>query len=106
MVVCMHNVGFSAQEVELVFDQVVAILNLGNVEFDEPVNDNQGPVAGGNETTEFLQNCAKLLQVDLKELSKCMTYKSQKIANETILSALSVDQAFQSRDTFAKQLYA
>ena len=49
---CMRNINFSEQEIELVLDQVVAILNLGNIEFAE--SDNDKIIVGANGTDEFL----------------------------------------------------
>jgi myosin heavy subunit len=32
---CMKNIGFSIVEIEQILDIIVAILNLGNIEFEE-----------------------------------------------------------------------
>jgi myosin heavy subunit len=98
----MRNVGFSQSEIEEVLDQVVAILNLGNVDFTDTGNAVQPTL----ETKDYLITCAELLKVDLASLAKCLTKKSMKIAGETIETSLSLDQSLQARDTFAKQLYS
>jgi myosin heavy subunit len=57
MVHCMRNVNFSNSEIEEVMDQVVAILNLGNVDF----TDTGDAVSPTLETKDYLITSAKYL---------------------------------------------
>ena len=70
---------------------MVAILNIGNIEFGLLQDDNPGPTKSSQ---ECLQTACRLLQVDMMMLVKALTKKQTKIAKEVIESALTIDQAY------------
>ena len=62
---CMTNIGFTQEECDQVLDTTVAILLLGNLEFDNFVNKAAGDQAVvANTSLKILEQIAKLLQVD------------------------------------------
>ena len=100
---CMKNVHFTDQEIAQILDVVVAILNIGNVEFGNLKDDTVGPAS---QSKEFLTTACNLLQIDMGMLIKSLTTKQQKIAKEVIETSLSLDQAYQERDSMCKHLYS
>lgn len=69
---CMKNVHFSDQEIVQILDCVVAVLNMGNVEFGEITEDKMGPSA---DSRDYITNVARLLGVDLAALINAITMK-------------------------------
>lgn len=53
----------------------MAVLNLGNISFSEKNDD----VTTTNESKQFLQDCCKLLGVDIATLVKALTKRSTKV---------------------------
>jgi myosin heavy subunit len=68
----MRTINFSHSEIIEVFDTVVALLNLGNVKFQE--NDS-GSVSPTFQTKEYFLKCSQLLKCDLKSLTRALTLK-------------------------------
>jgi myosin heavy subunit len=58
----MSSVKFSHSQIQEVFDVVVALLNLGNVQFAETSNQIVAPTA---ESKPFFLKCASLLKCDV-----------------------------------------
>ncbi|KAM7442344.1 Unconventional myosin-X [Porites harrisoni] len=87
------------EEISDVLQVISGVLQLGNVHF---------MAAGGAQIAEksVLENVANLLRVDIYELSDALTQKSMILRGEEILSPLSVEQALDSRDSMAMNLYA
>ena len=98
----MKNVQFSDDEIQTCLDAVVAILLLGNVKFGMITDTMPGPSA---ESKETLEQAAILLGVDLKTLINSMTTKKSVVMKEVMISELTLDQAYMSRDSLCKDLY-
>jgi len=88
---CMRNVHFSDQEIVQIIDTVVAVLNMGNVEFGMLDDDTPRPSA---DSKDYITAAARLLGVDLAKMVESLTTKKQVIGKETILTALTIDQAY------------
>ena len=58
---CMKNVSITESEIAVILDVVVAILNLGNVKFDQQDDDELLPTANSN---YHITEASTLLQVD------------------------------------------
>ena len=101
---CMRNVHFKDAEIAQTIDAVVAILNIGNIEFGYVDADQEQP-GPSPESESLCRDAARFLQVDLVQLIHAMTRKKQKIGGETIETPLTIDQAYQARDTLSKHLY-
>ena len=101
MLKCMQSVKFSLAETTQVLDTVVGVLNLGNIQFHEH-NDGVSPTV---QSKEFFIKAAELLKADVKQLIRSMTKKVVVIGGERLESSLTLEQAYQARDTLAKHLY-
>ena len=62
----MRNVHFTDQEIVQIIDSVVAILNMGNVEFGMIDENKVGPSA---DSRDYITTSARLFGVDLPSLS-------------------------------------
>ena len=99
---CMKNVHFSDQEIAQILDAVVAVLNLGNVEFGLVNDDTPRPAA---DSRDNITTAARLLGIDLAKLVNALSTKRQVLGGEVIDSPLTIDQAYQARDSLVKHLY-
>lgn len=99
---CMKNVHFNDQEIVQILDVVVAILNMGNVEFGMINDTRPGPA---QDSQDNITTAARLLGVDLVQLINSMTMKKQTVGKEVMESPLTIDQAYQARDSLCKHLY-
>ncbi|KAJ7382056.1 Unconventional myosin-X [Desmophyllum pertusum] len=90
---------FTDEDIADVFQVIAGVLQLGNVNF---------MAAGGAQVAEksVLENVANLLHVDIYELTDALTQKSMVLRGEEIQSPLSVEQALDSRNSMAMNLYA
>lgn len=60
----MRNVHFTDQEIVQIFDSVVAILNLGNVEFGV-IDGDEDTARPSIDSKDYLKMAARLLGIDL-----------------------------------------
>ena len=88
---CMKNVHFSDQEIVQILDSVVAILNMGNVEFGVNQQDKVSPAA---DSKDAVMMTARLLGVEWEKLVFALTMKKQLLGREIIESNLNLDQAY------------
>lgn len=88
---CMKNVHFSDQEIVQILDSVVAVLNMGNVEFGLVDNDIPRPSA---DSKDAITMTARLLGVELEKLVHSLTMKKQLLGREVIESNLNIDQSY------------
>ena len=71
-----------------ILDCVVAVLNMGNVEFGMITEDKAGPSA---DSRDYITTVARLLSVDLATLVNALTMKRQVIGKEVIESPMTID---------------
>lgn len=86
-------------------DAVIAVLNMGNVEFGFVENGDDTPRPSAD-SREHITTAARLLGVDLAKLVNCITMKKQTVGKEIFESALTLEQAYQARDSMCKNLYS
>ena len=98
----MKNVSITEEEITHILDIVVAILNLGNVIFQEQDDDSLLPTANSN---YHISEAAALMQVDEKELLKSLVTKEQKFGREIIVGPRKLEDAYQERDSLCKHIY-
>ena len=98
----MKNVQFTDPEIIQILDCVVAVLHMGNVEFGLVDDDKPRPAADSRDTITM---AARLLGVDLAKLVEALSIKRQVIGGETLDSPLTIDNAYQARDSLVKHLY-
>ena len=99
---CMKNVHFTDQEIVQILDCVVAVLNMGNVEFGEISEDKMGP---SSDSRDYITAAAGMLGVDLAKLINALTMKRQVIGKEVLDSPMTIEQVYQARDSLCKHLY-
>ena len=100
----MRNVHFSDQEIVQILDTVVAILNMGNVEFGM-LDENGDKVGPSADSREYITTAARLFGVDLTKLVIALTTERQVIGKETLDSRLTIDEVYQARDSLCKHVY-
>ena len=100
----MRNVHFTDQEIVQILDTVVAILNMGNVEFGM-LDENGDKVGPSADSREYITTAARLFGVDLTKLVISLTTKRQVIGKETLDSPLTIDEVYQARDSLCKHVY-
>ena len=88
----MRNVHFTDQEISQILDCVVAVLNMGNVEFG--MIDGDETPKPSQDSKDYITMTARLLQVDLAVLVKALSTKRQLLGKDLIESPLTLDQAY------------
>lgn len=102
----MRNIGFTDKEVEQVLNTVVAILLLGNIEFDKVHKAAVGDVSQVNsDSIHSLAKICAFLGLNLDKLTKALTFKKQVIGRDVIEINLNQDEAYNCRDSMAKSIY-
>ena len=69
-------------------DCVVAVLNMGNVEFGMVTEDKAGPSA---DSRDYITTVARLLGVDMAQLVHAITMKRQVIGKEVLESPITIE---------------
>lgn len=102
----MKNIGFSEEEINSVIDIVVAILLLGNVEFETFSKPGVGDVSRIEQGCEALvEQICKLVCLEKDAFKKALTVKTSTIMKDVIETPLSKEEAYSARDAMAKQVY-
>lgn len=78
----LSTFGLTKNDKNSIYMIVSAILNLGNVEFDENTNDNSTSIT--IESRKFLYNSAALLKVTESELEDVLTCITREVCNQKI----------------------
>uniref|UniRef100_A0A915Q5E8 Myosin motor domain-containing protein n=1 Tax=Setaria digitata TaxID=48799 RepID=A0A915Q5E8_9BILA len=107
----LSSIGFSAQEVNAIFDVIAAILHLGNVQFIDNVNDSKGGCLIEPSSEVSLHNAAPLLGLDGNELRNGLTTRIMQpakggIKGTIIRVPLKPHEASAARDALAKAIYS
>ncbi|OQR89929.1 myosin [Thraustotheca clavata] len=102
----MTAVGISDEEQRSIYQQIAAILHLGNVSFLSLVDDSHNPCCKIDPATrESLDVAAKLLGVTSESLDEMFTYKSLVINRHETLIPLTASQGTKVLHSLAKVLY-
>ena len=77
---------------------------MGNVEFGvvDTNTEKPGPAA---DSKDALNLASRLLGIDVEKLVYALTMKKQQLGKDLIESPLTLDQAYQARDSLSKHLY-
>ncbi|XP_046847293.1 LOW QUALITY PROTEIN: unconventional myosin-VI-like [Xenia sp. Carnegie-2017] len=109
----MEKVGFSLQEKDNIFRIVAAVMHLGNIAFEEKLDDKQGGCKVCNKCDNSVQFVAKLLKVDPSALKMALTTRLMSQVKQlgglnasAIKVPLKMEQATAARDALAKALYS
>lgn len=96
---CFSHVGFSKEEINAILKMIAAVLLLGNLKFS------QEPGGVGISNKETLKQVCELLQCDEEEMKKAFTINIRFVAGTEYPTPLSMQDASNYRDAFAKELY-
>ena len=108
---CLGNIGLSEEDQKVIFSVVAAVLHLGNIDFEESVNDDDsGLHSDSAEVTEdsltSLSVACSLLSLDKNEVLKAMLSRLITVGGKTISKPQNVAQATDKRDALAKLAYS
>lgn len=99
----MRTLGFKPKHVASIFNLVVAILLLGNIQFGEgDARDVSAYVAN----LPVLEQVARLLGVSTEELAETLTNKTSYVRKELYTVMMNASQSAAQRDALARDLYA
>ncbi|ODM91558.1 Myosin-IA [Orchesella cincta] len=93
--------GLQESEITTTWDQVAAILHLGNVALIE--DGESAKISSSSKTST--DHVAKLLQVQSSDLSKALCERAIAAGGQVVKKNLTSDQAVYARDALAKALY-
>ena len=96
---CFNLVGFSKEEINTILKMVATVLLLGNLKFA------QEPCGVGISNKETLRQVCELLQCDEDEMKKAFTINIRVVAGTEYPTPLSMQEAINYRDAFAKEIY-
>ncbi|BES99216.1 MyTH4 domain [Nesidiocoris tenuis] len=101
----MQVLGFSSDEQDTIFRILASVLHLGNVYFHrKQLKHGQEGVEIGSDAE--IRWAGHLLQINVDGIKMALTTKTTEARNERLLTALTIDQALDARDAFAKALYS
>ncbi|KIY65055.1 glycosyltransferase family 2 protein [Cylindrobasidium torrendii FP15055 ss-10] len=99
----MRSLGFKTKSMTAIFTLLVAILELGNIQF---VDGDQHDVAAFIANPEVLDHACRLLGISPDDLTQTLTNKTSYVRKELYTVLLNAEQAAAQRDTFVRDLYA
>ncbi|ORM39515.1 Myosin-12 [Babesia sp. Xinjiang] len=100
----LRTVGFTFEQVSVVFDIVAAVLHLSNIEFMEKKGSDGAAIS--NMEAGHCQTVTTLLDVDSVSLMNALMTRTIKTANEMYTKPLRVEEACDVRDAIAKNIYS
>ncbi|KAL9967896.1 hypothetical protein ACROYT_G026203 [Oculina patagonica] len=101
----MDIVGFSQEEKQSIYTLLSAILNLGNVTFDEVFDKSSGHDAVAVTNEKFLERACEMLQCGTHLLKDALTKRTVEAGNERMATPLTAAQAYYARDALSKATY-
>ena len=102
----MQVLGFSEEERDGIIRVLASILHLGNVYFyRKQLKHSMEGVELGSEGAEC-KWASHLLEISSEELIQSLKVRTTVTRNEVLFTPLTIDQALDSRDAFAKALYS
>lgn len=104
----MQTVGFTKEEKDRICKTVIAVLYLGNIEFEESnVNNEDGSKISANSKSDAQAAC-KLLSVNYLILERALCSRAivaGPLSSASVTTPLRVEQAVESRDALAAAIY-
>ncbi|GFE54273.1 myosin F [Babesia ovis] len=102
--VALRTVGFTFEQVSVVFDIVATVLHLTSIEFAEKKGSEGAAIS--NMEAGHCQTVTTLLDVDSVSLMNALMTRTIKTANEMYTKPLRVEEACDVRDAIAKNIYS
>lgn len=100
----MDVIGIEDTEQRGIFEIVAGILNLGQIEFRQSINNGDDSTTVTN--MDALEAFAKLLHTDAMDMHNILCMRSMTAGTESYTIPLNCEQADNLRDAFAKGIYA
>ncbi|CAH0384305.1 unnamed protein product [Bemisia tabaci] len=101
----MQVLGFTSDEQDTIFRILASVLHLGNIYFHrKQLKYGQEGVEIGSDAE--IRWAGHLLKLDVDGIKQALTTKTTEARNERLFTALTIDQALDARDAFAKALYS
>ncbi|CAB3362581.1 Hypothetical predicted protein [Cloeon dipterum] len=101
----MQVLGLNSDEQDTIFRILASVLHLGNVYFHrKQLKHGQEGVEIGSDAE--IRWAGHLLQLNVDGIKRSLTMKITEARNERLFTPLSIDQALDARDAFAKSLYS
>ena len=104
----MQTVGFTKEEKDRVCKTVIAVLYLGNIEFEESTVNNEDGSKISEDSKSEAQKACKLLGVNFLILERALCSRSivaGPLSSAKVTTPLRVEQAAESRDALAAAIY-
>lgn len=96
--------GIQDEEAASLFSALVAVLHLGNLDFNTPANNSEGSEI--RQDSKSFQLCCDLLQVEAESLAAALLWKTMQAPGEQVISSpVPATKAAESRDALARHLY-
>ena len=105
---CMLKLKFKPEEMAYIFNVLMGILYLGNVNFVEGTSNNN-PIAQIDESnSEDFKIASELLGIEISTFNNILTIRKMKdpMSNKVFDRNLSVEKAYRCRDAISKAVYA
>ncbi|UKK00584.2 myosin [Theileria orientalis] len=100
----MDTLGLNADEVNVIFSVVATVLHLTNIEFVINAQCSEGAVVSNLD--DNILKIAELLQVEESDLLNVLLTRSIKTVNEFYTKPKRIDEAVDTRDAIAKNIYS
>ncbi|CAF1126177.1 unnamed protein product [Rotaria sp. Silwood1] len=97
-------VGFTQDEISIIWKIVAAILHLGNLKFTD-VDGEHCSITRSNDKNDELKWISKLLLCEEAEISSALTSRVVAARNEVIQARQNITRAYYGRDALSKALY-
>eukprot|EP00375_Theileria_parva_P003610 XP_766295.1 myosin [Theileria parva strain Muguga] len=101
----LKTLGLELDQVKVIFSIIATILHLTNIEFVLNVHCSEGAVVS-NLQEDSISKIAQLLQVDESDILNVLLTRSIKTINEFYTKPKRVDEAIDTRDAIAKNMYS
>jgi myosin-7 len=102
---CMKSVGINEDDQNLIFSLMSGILQLGNIEFDYPLEEDGEEIQLSSSSQESLEIASRLLGMEAIELLNSMTKQNMHVGGTIIVKNHIYSQVIEKRDSFAKTIY-
>jgi len=99
----MRGTGFNDNEMTYVIRTVIALLFIGNIEFDENKKEDKCTISASS--LPIQKFVCEILNIDLSIFEEAFIYNVRVIKGETIKSPMKKSGCIAFRDTFAKEIY-
>ncbi|KAI1902891.1 hypothetical protein AGOR_G00020980 [Albula goreensis] len=102
----MKNLGITKEKQGQIFQVLAGLLHLGNVSFCPPTDESQ-PCNLEEQSKDFLQCTADLLQISEEQLLACLRLRTLRAGKQSVLlKPCSMAECSMRRDCLAKVIYA